>query len=224
MATKLISRDQKLTLARASNTLGAFAVSSAPPSAQPTVAAQAVLMLRERGEPERGVPMSGEHSMKPLLFGIAALLVTATVAGAADGCGRGMFYDGRRCVGEDGPGYGPPPYQRGYDTPRYERGYGPPVERGPQLRLDLGGRAGWGAILSAQPRLQNVQQLSAEFHGSRWTEKAVHRSLAWLENFVNATDMVVGFRPARTGQRGTEPLEHPLCRRAFQRVVDCLRC
>src|SRR3954471_19890009 len=53
--------------------------------------------------------------MKPLLFGIAALVVTATVAGAADGCGRGMFYDGRRCVPQDGPGYGPPPYQRGYD-------------------------------------------------------------------------------------------------------------
>jgi hypothetical protein len=69
--------------------------------------------------------------MKPLLFGIAALVVTATVAEAADGCGRGMFYNGRRCVPQDGPGYGPPPYQRGYDQP---------VERGPQLRLELGGR------------------------------------------------------------------------------------
>ena len=78
--------------------------------------------------------------MKPLLLGIAALVAISTGAEAADGCGRGMFYNGRRCVPQDGPGYGPPPYQRGYGEPRYERGYGPPVERGPQLRLDLGGR------------------------------------------------------------------------------------
>ena len=77
--------------------------------------------------------------MKPLLLGIAALVAISTGAEAADGCGRGMFYNGRRCVPQDGPGYGPPPYQRGYGEPRYERGYGPPVERGPQLRLDLAG-------------------------------------------------------------------------------------
>jgi hypothetical protein len=53
--------------------------------------------------------------------GIAALVVISTVAEAADGCGRGWYYNGRRCVPQD-------------DDP----GYGPPV-RGPQLRLDLGG-------------------------------------------------------------------------------------
>src|SRR3954463_455346 len=59
--------------------------------------------------------------------GIAALVVISTVAEAADGCGRGMYYNGRRCVPQDDePGYG-------------RRDYGPPVIGGPQLRLDLGG-------------------------------------------------------------------------------------
>jgi hypothetical protein len=62
-----------------------------------------------------------------LLAAVAALAVISTVAEAADGCGRGMYYNGRRCVPQDGPGYGGP----------YQRDYGPP---GPQLRLDLGGR------------------------------------------------------------------------------------
>ena len=39
-----------------------------------------------------------------------------------------MYYDGRRCVPEDGPGYGP----------RISVTTAPPA--GPQLRLDLGGR------------------------------------------------------------------------------------
>ena len=77
--------------------------------------------------------------MKRLLIGIATLVAISTVAEAADGCGRGMFYNGRRCVPQDGPGYGPPPSQRGYGPPPYERGYGPPVERGPNFRIDLGG-------------------------------------------------------------------------------------
>jgi hypothetical protein len=67
-----------------------------------------------------------------LFVGIAGLTLVSTslvstVAEARDGCGRGMYYNGRRCVPEDGPGYGP----------RYQRDYGP---AGPQLRLDLGGR------------------------------------------------------------------------------------
>ena len=53
-----------------------------------------------------------------LFIGIAALVAISTVSEAADGCGRGMFYNGRRCVPQDGPGYGPPPYQRGYGPPR----------------------------------------------------------------------------------------------------------
>ncbi len=43
-----------------------------------------------------------------LLVGIAAL-GAVSYADAADGCGRGWFYNGRRCVPMDGPGYGPPP-------------------------------------------------------------------------------------------------------------------
>jgi hypothetical protein len=66
-----------------------------------------------------------------LLVGIAAstlisVSLVSTVAEARDGCGRGMYYNGRRCVPEDEPGYGP---GRGY----YE-------DRGPGIRLDLGGR------------------------------------------------------------------------------------
>ena len=33
--------------------------------------------------------------MKRLLIGIATLVAISTVAEAADGCGRGMFYNGR---------------------------------------------------------------------------------------------------------------------------------
>jgi hypothetical protein len=71
--------------------------------------------------------------MRRILFvGIAALAVISTVAEAADGCGRGWYYNGRRCVPQDEPGYPPPRYSE--PPPRY---YEPP---GPQLRLDLGGR------------------------------------------------------------------------------------
>jgi hypothetical protein len=62
-----------------------------------------------------------------LFVGIAALTVVSTVAEAADGCGRGWYYNGRRCVPQDEPGYG------------YRGDYGPPIERGPVLRFDLGG-------------------------------------------------------------------------------------
>ena len=57
--------------------------------------------------------------------GIAGLILVSTVAEAADGCGRGMYYNGPRCVPQDDDGYG---YGR--------RDYGPPVGG---LRLDLGG-------------------------------------------------------------------------------------
>jgi hypothetical protein len=62
-----------------------------------------------------------------LFVGIAALTIVSTVAEAADGCGRGWYYNGRRCVPQDEPGYG------------YRGDYGPPIERGPVLRFDLGG-------------------------------------------------------------------------------------
>src|SRR5262245_16203146 len=85
--------------------------------------------------------------MKPmtsLFAAVAALSVISTVVEAADGCGRGWYYNGRRCVPQDEPyGYGPPP--RGdYGPPA--RYYGPPAgyyappPAGPQLRIDLGGR------------------------------------------------------------------------------------
>jgi hypothetical protein len=57
------------------------------------------------------------------------------IAEAADGCGRGWYYNGRRCVPMDEPGYG---YRGDYGPPRYREDYGPPV--GPGIRLDLGGR------------------------------------------------------------------------------------
>src|SRR6266699_6941771 len=80
-----------------------------------------------------------------LFVGIAALTVVSTVAEAADGCGRGWYYNGRRCVPQDEPCYG------------YRRDLGPPVERGPVLRFDLGGGR-------------------REFHGSGWVVQAVHRT------------------------------------------------
>src|SRR5262245_63221695 len=57
--------------------------------------------------------------MKPmtsLFAAVAALSVISTVVEGADGCGRGWYYNGRRCVPQDEPGYGP--QYRGY--------YGPP--------------------------------------------------------------------------------------------------
>ena len=40
-----------------------------------------------------------------LLVGIAALAAIPTIAEAAQGCGRGMYYNGRRCVPQDDIGY-----------------------------------------------------------------------------------------------------------------------
>jgi len=68
-----------------------------------------------------------------LCVGVAALTVVSTVAEAADGCGRGWYYNGRRCVPMDEPGYG---YRGG--PPRYRDDYGLPG--GPGIVIDLGGR------------------------------------------------------------------------------------
>ena len=76
-----------------------------------------------------------------LLAAVAALAVISTVAEAEDGCGRGMYYNGRRCVPQDGPGYGGP----------YGRDYGP---AGAQLRLDLGGRRDEGRYAPPNPRFR----------------------------------------------------------------------
>src|SRR3954462_6085503 len=110
--------------------------------------------------------------MKHILIAILALATISTVAEAADGCGRGWFDNGRRCVPMDGPGYGPPPYQRGYGEPRYERGYGPPpyergygppVERGPQLRLDLGRRRDEGRYSPPNPAFRTFNNCPPNF-------------------------------------------------------------
>jgi hypothetical protein len=58
-----------------------------------------------------------------LFAGIVAMTTVSTFAEAADGCGRGWYYNGRRCVPQDEPGY-----RRGYE------------DLGPGIRLDLGGR------------------------------------------------------------------------------------
>jgi hypothetical protein len=76
-----------------------------------------------------------------LLAAVAALAVIPTLAEAADGCGRGMYYNGRRCVPQ--PGYYEP--RERYYEPR--RGYYEPPPRyyepaGPQLQIDLGGGGG----------------------------------------------------------------------------------
>ena len=54
--------------------------------------------------------------MRILFVGIAALAVISTVAEARDGCGRGWYYDGRRCVPQDEPGYGTPTLLRAAAT------------------------------------------------------------------------------------------------------------
>jgi hypothetical protein len=63
-----------------------------------------------------------------LLIGIAALTVISTTAKAADGCGRGWYYNGRRCVPMDEARYFRPKYRGDYYGPQ-SRGdyYGPPV-------------------------------------------------------------------------------------------------
>jgi hypothetical protein len=101
--------------------------------------------------------------MKHVWIGMLASAAISTVAEAADGCGRGMFYNGRRCVPQEGPGYGPAPYQRGYGEPRYERGYGPPVERGPQLRLNLGGRRDEGRYSPPNPAFKTFNNCPPNF-------------------------------------------------------------
>ena len=55
--------------------------------------------------------------MRRILFvGIAALTVISTAAEALDGCGRGWYYNGRRCVPQDEPGYGTPTLLRAAAT------------------------------------------------------------------------------------------------------------
>src|SRR2546430_15330973 len=78
--------------------------------------------------------------MRILFVGIAALAVISTVAEARDGCGRGWYYNGRRCVPQDEPGYYRPGDRRDHE------------DRGPQLRLVLSRRPDEGARYPPHPR------------------------------------------------------------------------
>ena len=77
-----------------------------------------------------------------LLAGIAALTVISTAAEAAQGCGRGWYYNGRRCVPQDDIGYRPHHRRHVEDDdigyrPRHHRP-GISVDLGPGMRLHLG--------------------------------------------------------------------------------------
>jgi hypothetical protein len=68
---------------------------------------------------------------RTLLVAVAGLAFISTVAEARDGCGRGMYYNGRRCVPEvrlyeRAPGLRVYPGE-GYYERRYERRYEPGV-------------------------------------------------------------------------------------------------
>jgi hypothetical protein len=91
--------------------------------------------MRERRKPMRCIATS-------LFVAISALVFISTVAEAADGCGRGWYYNGRRCVPQDEPGYYRPE-RRGY----YE-------DRGPGIQLDLGGRRDDARYSPPNPRFR----------------------------------------------------------------------
>jgi hypothetical protein len=59
---------------------------------------------------------------------VATLAVSNGPSEARDGCGRGYFFDGRRCVPQYArpPAYGPGPYYRPYRNPYFGR---PTVDR-----------------------------------------------------------------------------------------------
>src|SRR5215831_5888296 len=91
--------------------------------------------------------------MTALLLGIAALTVVSTVAEAADGCGRGWYYNGRRCVPMDEPRYFRPQDRGDY--------YGPAA--GPGLRLDLGGRRDEGRYFPPNPAFKTWNNCPPNF-------------------------------------------------------------
>ena len=72
---------------------------------------------------------------RTLLVAVAGLAFISTVAEAADGCGRGMYYNGRRCVPQ--AGYDRAPGARLYGPGSYERRYYED-ERRPGVRIDVG--------------------------------------------------------------------------------------
>ena len=75
-----------------------------------------------------------------LFAGVAALTVISTAAEAAQGCGRGMYYNGRRCVPQHDMGYRTHHgrYDEDYDYRRHHRRPGVSVDVAPGIRLNLG--------------------------------------------------------------------------------------
>jgi hypothetical protein len=63
---------------------------------------------------------TGRKNMRKILLALAALTAFAGVAEARDGCGRGWFYNGYRCVPSGPPpgAYIPPPPAPRYVAPR----------------------------------------------------------------------------------------------------------
>jgi hypothetical protein len=79
---------------------------------------------------------------------LAVAAASVELAAAADGCGRGRYWNGHRCAG--GGAYyqgGPRGYDRGYYGRGYARAYGPPRVQG-TLRCDYRGRCYAGGPLS----------------------------------------------------------------------------
>jgi len=69
------------------------------------------------------------HKYTALFVVVAALTALPTIAEAKDGCGRGFYYNGRRCVPQHDVDYRP-----------HHRDRGVSVGLGPNMRLHLGDR------------------------------------------------------------------------------------
>ena len=95
-----------------------------------------------KGGHQGGTKEARMSRVTALFVGIAALTVISTVAEARDGCGGGMYYNGRRCVPQDHVGYRS--HHRRYvdeDDIGYRRRHHRPgisVDVGPGMRLHLG--------------------------------------------------------------------------------------
>jgi len=66
------------------------------------------------------------HKFTAWLVAVAALTALPTIAEAKDGCGRGYYYNGRRCVPQHDADYRP-----------HHRPRGSSVDLGPNVRLHL---------------------------------------------------------------------------------------
>jgi hypothetical protein len=108
-----------------------------------------------------------------LLLGAAALTTAAVeIAAAADGCGRGRYWNGYRCATQPGyyggqGYYGGPRYHAPYAQP-YARYYGPPRVQGTP-RCDRWGRCGITGPLSCGHPGYTVQDgVCKPYRGPAW--------------------------------------------------------